>query len=115
MGGAAAGFSHIIFIDDDRDLLLAQAQGLQIAGFSVRSFSSGPEALRQVTADFDGVILSDIRMPQMDGLSVLHHVQAIDPEIPVVLLTGHGDVPMAVQALRDALIISSPSRPLWPN
>jgi two-component system C4-dicarboxylate transport response regulator DctD len=101
MGGAAAGFSHIIFIDDDRDLLLAQAQGLQIAGFSVRSFSSGPEALRQVTADFDGVILSDIRMPQMDGLSVLHHVQAIDPEIPVVLLTGHGDVPMAVQALRD--------------
>lgn len=99
--GAVGDTAHVIFIDDDRDLLLAQMQGLQIAGFSVQSFSSASEALRHITADFDGAILSDIRMPHMDGLSLLRRVQAIDPEIPVVLLTGHGDVPMAVQALRD--------------
>ena len=92
---------RVIFIDDDADLLAAQAQGLDIAGFNVRAFSNGPEALKHITAEFDGVVMSDVRMPQMDGLSVFRHIQAIDPDIPVILLTGHGDVPMAVQALKD--------------
>lgn len=92
---------RVIFIDDDADLLAAQAQGLDIAGFAVRAFSSGPEALQHITADFDGVVMSDVRMPRMDGFSVFRHIQAIDPDIPVILLTGHGDVPMAVQALKD--------------
>ncbi len=92
---------RVIFIDDDTDLLAAQTQGLDIAGFAVRAFSNGPEALKHVTAAFDGVVMSDVRMPQMDGLSVFRQVQAIDPDIPVILLTGHGDVPMAVQALKD--------------
>ena len=91
----------VILIEDDRDLLAAQTQGLQIAGFAPRPFSTGGEALRQLSADFDGVILSDVRMPQMNGLSVLRRVLEIDPDIPVILLTGHGDVPMAVQALKD--------------
>ncbi len=92
---------RVIFIDDDADLLAAQAQGLDIAGFSVRAFSNGPDALKHITAEFDGVVMSDVRMPRMDGLGVFRHVQAIDPDIPVILLTGHGDVPMAVQALKD--------------
>lgn len=92
---------RVIFIDDDADLLAAQAQGLDIAGFAVRAFSNGPEALKHITPEFDGVVMSDVRMPQMDGLSVFRHIQAIDPDIPVILLTGHGDVPMAVQALKD--------------
>ncbi len=91
----------IIFIDDDRDLLAAQSQGLELAGFSVRAFGSGVEALRHVSPDFDGVVLSDVRMPQMDGLAILRRIQSIDSDLPVILLTGHGDVPMAVQALKD--------------
>ncbi len=97
----AATRPHVIFIDDDADLLAAQAQGLDIAGFAVRAFSNAPEALKHITADFDGVVMSDVRMPQMDGFGVFRHIQAIDPDIPVILLTGHGDVPMAVQALKD--------------
>src|ERR1700744_4840106 len=93
--------ARVGLIDDDRDLLAAQAQGLEIAGFAVRAFSSGAQALGQIGADFDGVVLSDVRMPQMDGLSLFRRIQAIDPEIPVILITGHGDVPMAVQALKD--------------
>ncbi len=91
----------VIFIDDDADLLAAQAQGLEIAGFAVRAFSNGPDALKHITSEFDGVVMSDVRMPQMDGLAVFRRIQAIDPDIPVILLTGHGDVPMAVQALKD--------------
>ena len=98
---AADAAMRVVFVDDDRDLLAAQTQGLEIAGFSVRSFSEGEGALRHVHADFDGVVLSDVRMPGLDGLSLLRRVQAIDSEIPVILLTGHGDVPMAVQALKD--------------
>lgn len=93
--------SRIIFIDDDPDLLAAQTQGLEIAGFPVSAFSSAAAALRHITPDFDGVVLSDVRMPQMDGLNLFRRILAIDSEIPVILLTGHGDVPMAVQALKD--------------
>lgn len=92
---------RVVFIDDDADLLAAQAQGLEIAGFSVRAFSNGPDALKHITPEFDGVVMSDVRMPQMDGLAVFRRIQAIDADIPVILLTGHGDVPMAVQALKD--------------
>ncbi len=90
----------VIVVDDDRDLLAAQTQGLELAGFTVRGFSSGKDALRELTPQFDGAILSDVRMPHMDGLALFERVQAVDPEIPVILLTGHGDVPMAVQALK---------------
>ncbi|ESQ79061.1 sigma-54 dependent transcriptional regulator [Asticcacaulis sp. YBE204] len=91
----------IIFIDDDLDLLAAQTQGLELAGFAVRAFSSGADALKQLTADFAGVVISDVRMPQMDGLTVFRRVRDIDSDIPVILMTGHGDVPMAVAALKD--------------
>lgn len=94
---------HVVLVDDDHDFLAAQVQGLQMAGFRVHAFSSGAEALRHVTPDFDGVVLSDVRMPGMDGLSLFSRVQEMDDELPVILLTGHGDVPMAVQALKDGV------------
>lgn len=90
----------VIFVDDDADLLNAQTQGLQLAGFQVLAFSNGPDALTRVTADFGGVVMTDVRMPQMDGLDLFKRVQAIDADIPVILVTGHGDVAMAVQALK---------------
>ncbi len=92
---------RVVFVEDDRDLLSAQTQGLEIAGFSVQPFTRATDALRHIHAEFDGAVLSDVRMPQVDGLALFARVQAIDPEIPVILITGHGDVPMAVQALKD--------------
>ena len=50
--------------------------------------------------DFAGVVISDIRMPGMDGMALLRRLQSIDPGLPVILMTGHGDVPMAVEAMR---------------
>ncbi|WP_377297190.1 sigma-54-dependent transcriptional regulator [Rhizobium sp. SGZ-381] len=91
----------VILIDDDRDLLRATAQTLDLAGFSVSAFSSAGEALPMISADFAGVVISDIRMPRIDGLELFARVQAIDSDIPVVLVTGHGDIPMAVDAIKD--------------
>lgn len=93
----------VILIDDDGDFLDAQVQALELAGFDVQAFLSGAEAIRHITREFEGVVVSDVRMPNMDGLSFFGHVHKLDPELPVLLLTGHGDVPMAVQALKDGV------------
>jgi two-component system, NtrC family, C4-dicarboxylate transport response regulator DctD len=91
----------VILVDDDRDLLRATAQTLDLAGFAVEAFSSAMEALPVITADFLGVVVSDIRMPRVDGLEFFSRVRAIDADIPVILVTGHGDIPMAVTAIKD--------------
>jgi two-component system C4-dicarboxylate transport response regulator DctD len=90
-------------IDDDKDFLDAQVQALELAGFAVQAFLNGTEAIRHITREFEGVIVSDVRMPNMDGLSLFKHVHELDPDLPVLLLTGHGDIPMAVQALKDGV------------
>ncbi|MDD2869964.1 sigma-54 dependent transcriptional regulator [Neomegalonema sp.] len=86
--------------DDDADLLAAQMQALRIAGFRAEGFSDGAEALKGLTADYPGVILTDVRMPGLDGLELFRRVQAIDEDLPVILMTGHGDIAMAVEAIR---------------
>lgn len=90
----------IVLIDDDDDLRAATAQGLELADFDVRDFADGEDALATLTRAFDGIVISDIRMPRITGLDVMRRVLAIDPDIPVILITGHGDIPMAVDAIR---------------
>ncbi|GGZ32850.1 C4-dicarboxylate transport transcriptional regulatory protein DctD [Asticcacaulis endophyticus] len=90
----------MIFIDDDDDLRAAQTQGLELAGFMVQAFSNGLDALKVISSDFPGVIITDVRMPGIDGMEVFARIQAIDVELPVIFMTGHGDVPMAVTALK---------------
>jgi two-component system C4-dicarboxylate transport response regulator DctD len=91
----------IIFVEDDDALRMATATRLELAGMTVAHFSGAEAALARIDPDFTGIVISDIRMPRMDGLQLLERIMAIDPDIPVILVTGHGDVPMAVGALRD--------------
>jgi two-component system C4-dicarboxylate transport response regulator DctD len=91
----------VIFIDDDGDLRRATAQMLELSGFTARVFSSAKEALSEITGKFPGVIATDIRMPDMNGLQLFGRVRAIDPELPVILTTGHGDIDLAVAAMKD--------------
>jgi two-component system, NtrC family, C4-dicarboxylate transport response regulator DctD len=91
---------QVIFVDDDESVRMANMQSLRLAGFTVTAYPDAPSALPHITADFDGVIVSDIRMPEIDGLQFFRAVQEIDPDIPLVLITGHGDVAMAVSALK---------------
>lgn len=92
---------QVMFVEDDEALRFATVQALELAGLSVRAFAGAEAALAALPADFDGVIVSDIRMPRIDGLQLLARLRAIDADLPVILVTGHGDVPMAVAALRD--------------
>lgn len=91
---------RIILIDDEPDLRTATRQGLELSDFDVRDFGDGEEALAAISRTFDGVVISDIKMPRITGLEVMGRVLAVDPEIPVILVTGHGDIPMAVEAIR---------------
>jgi two-component system C4-dicarboxylate transport response regulator DctD len=93
----------VLLIDDDKDLLRATGQTLELAGFEVAAFTSAEQALSRLDETFEGVVVSDIRMPGMDGLEMFDRVRRLDPELPVILMTGHGDIPMAVKAIQDGV------------
>jgi len=92
--------NKVCLVDDDAEMRAATAQWLELSGYEVQSFSDAPTALNQLTSEFDGVVVSDIRMPKMDGMVFLSRLHALDSDIPVVLLTAHGDVQMAVDAMQ---------------
>jgi two-component system C4-dicarboxylate transport response regulator DctD len=88
-------------VDDEAPIREAVEQWLSLSGFDVQVFSRAEDCLANLPEHFPGVILSDVRMPGMSGLELLAQVQARDADLPLILLTGHGDVPMAVEAMRD--------------
>lgn len=90
-----------IVIDDEEHLRTACCQALELAGIEVESFESAHGALDLVSRNWSGVIVSDIKMPGIDGLELLDRALALDPDLPVILITGHGDVSMAVEAMRN--------------
>lgn len=91
---------NVILIDDDRDILTSMEQTLRLDGYQVLSFQSPMAALESLGRNLDGIVVSDIKMPDMNGISVLRAVKEIDPDIPVIIITGHADVPLAVEALQ---------------
>lgn len=94
-------FNSVMVVDDEASIRTAVEQWLSLSGFDVQLFSRADDCLKQLPEHFPGVILSDVRMPGMDGLQLLDQLQARDADLPVILLTGHGDVPMAVEAIRN--------------
>jgi len=90
----------VIFIDDEQHIRQANAQTLELAGFEVQVFESAEQALPLLGPEWPGAVVSDIRMPGMDGMQLLARAQEIDRDLPVILVTGHGDVAMAVEAMR---------------
>ena len=91
---------QVILIDDDPHLRQALYQTLDLAGLNVLPLAEANGLAERIGRDWPGVVVSDIRMPGMDGLELLAQLHGQDPELPVLLITGHGDVPLAVQAMR---------------
>ena len=91
----------IILVDDEKHLRQACTQALELAGLPVQSFPSAVGVLDELSLDFSGIVVTDIRMPGIDGLELMSEILKLDDTIPVILISGHGDVPMAVQAMRD--------------
>lgn len=90
---------QVLLIEDDKVLRIALAQTLALDGMEVVQSASYVACKSWITKEFRGVILSDIRMPGRDGFDVLAASQRVDPDLPVILLTGEGDVPTAVRAM----------------
>ena len=86
--------------EDDEAVVRACAQALKLADIDVRTFRNAEQALAALDEESPSAIVSDVRMPGMSGLELLDVVWQRDREIPVILITGHGDVSMAVQAMR---------------
>lgn len=89
----------VLVVDDDSAVRDALAQTLELADLQPHCTGSFIEAKDHISDAYDGVVLSDIRMPGRDGFFLLGHVQKLDPDLPVILLTGEGDIPMAVRAM----------------
>jgi len=90
---------HVLVVDDDAPVREALVQTLELADLTALGAGSFVAAKDQITPEFDGVILSDIRMPGRDGFHLLEHARKVDPDLPVILLTGEGDIPMAVRGI----------------
>src|SRR5690606_22197796 len=90
----------VAIVDDEADMRQSISQWLALSGFDTETHASAEEALKAIGADFPGVVISDIKMPGMDGMALLKRLMSMDSGLPVIMITGHGDVPMAVEAMR---------------
>ena len=95
--------NQVVFVDDDDDLRNANVQSLQLAGLQVQGLSSAESAVRAIPADYPGVVVSDIRMPGMDGRQLFRRLHEQDVDLPVILITGHADVSDAVEAMHEGV------------
>ncbi len=90
----------IAIIDDEAHMRDSISQWLELSGFKTDTFENAEAALAKIGSKYKGVVVSDIRMPGMGGMEMLKRLHAADPSLPVILITGHGDVQMAVEAMQ---------------
>jgi two-component system C4-dicarboxylate transport response regulator DctD len=91
----------VLFIDDEKHIRLANKQTLELADLDVIIEDCAENGIEIITREWPGIVVCDIRLPNMDGLQFLLEVQKIDQDLPVILITGHGDITTAVNAMRD--------------
>jgi len=91
---------RVIFVEDEPDVRMGSTQALELAGLEVDGFASVEEARSLIRAGVPAVVLCDVKLPGMPGTQWLNEIRTIDPDLPVILVTGHGDIAMAVQAMR---------------
>lgn len=90
----------VVFVEDDATVRRSLTQTLELMGIAVEACDSAEAALPHLWSGLQGIVISDVQLPGMDGLQLMQQVATINPSIPVILITAHGDVSMAVQAMR---------------
>jgi len=90
----------IAIVDDEEDMRQSISQWLSLSGYNTETYASAELALAALGPDYPGIVISDIKMPGMDGMAFLKRLMSLDNALPVILITGHGDVPMAVEAMQ---------------
>lgn len=91
---------HIVLIDDEIDVVEAVSEMLELEGFNVSSFIDPYLGLKSLNPSSKAVVLCDVRMPSIDGLTLLSSIQHRAPNVPILLMSGHGDIPMAIEAMK---------------
>ncbi|KTT20597.1 sigma-54-dependent transcriptional regulator [Pseudacidovorax intermedius] len=92
---------RVLLVEDDEDVRLGAAQALDLAGFEVQAFGAVEPARAAITEGVPAVVVCDVQLPGQSGLGWQAELRRADPQLPVILVTGHGDIAMAVQAMRD--------------
>ena len=92
--------NRILIVDDDKMVRLAISENLKDRGFSLLEASSGREAIEIFKKEKPVSVILDLKMPGMDGLETLTELQKIDPDVPIIINTAHGDIPTAVEAIK---------------
>lgn len=95
--------ARLLLVDDDPGLLKLLGMRLVSEGYSVVTAESGPEALRTLSRDKVDLVVSDLRMDEMDGLQLFSEIQKVQPGMPVIILTAHGSIPDAVAATQQGV------------
>lgn len=90
---------EIFLIDDEEEILHACNQTFELEGYAIRTFTRATDVLPLLNENWLGAVITDVKMPGMDGLQLFAEIREISKDIPVVILTGHGDVPMAMEAM----------------
>lgn len=91
---------YVFFVDDERKVLKIVSSTLEQVGFKVSCFASAAECLKQLHSQKCDLLITDVKMPEMDGIELLTKVKRIIPSLPVLVITGYGDIQMAVKALK---------------
>ncbi|MDM0056966.1 sigma-54-dependent transcriptional regulator [Variovorax fucosicus] len=92
---------RVLLVEDDADVRLSVTQALTLAGFEVEPFPSVERARANISFGAPAVVVCDVRLPGVSGTDWLREVRTIDAELPVILVTGHGHIAMAVEAMRE--------------
>lgn len=90
----------VYFVDDDRGMIHSSVQWLTLSGLKVQAFVDPKVLLKTIKPNAPCVVVSDIKMPDLDGMSLMQHLLLKDKNLPVILITGHGDIPLAVEAMK---------------
>ena len=96
-----AQYGKVLFVDDEVSMRESISQYLGLAGFEVEDLGPEDDILGRLSSYFQGIMVTDVKMPGVNGLDLMRQALAIDSELPVIVITGHGDVAMAVEAMRD--------------
>lgn len=104
----------IMLIDDDDALRRMLHQAFELEEMDIVVENDAASALKRINGDYPGIVITDVRMPAMDGMTLFKKIQGIDSEIPVILMTGHGDIPMVIEAMR-AGVFDFVTKPFSPD
>ena len=91
----------VIVVEDSKIIRLGYKDTLERRDYQVETYDSAKAALSRINSGWPGIIISDVIMPGMDGISMMKRIRQIDSDLPVILITGQGDIPTAVQAIRE--------------